>query len=115
MSELNRPLYSLTVGEYIELHQRIFSEQRQLLKSQLPTPHKDESDDIIFIDEVIKLTGYKKPTIYSKISRNKIPILSRNKPLTFSKKAIIEWITAGKPDPLDQRAEEHLYNLKRTR
>lgn len=53
--------------------------------------------DIIFVKEVSKLTGYKISTLYSKVSRSEIPVLSRKKPLTFSKKEIITWLHKNKP------------------
>lgn len=115
MSDLSKPLYSLTIGEYKELHQQIFKEQSsELLKSnQTSVPPKEERD-IIFMEEVCTLTGYTKPTLYSKISRFEIPVLSRGKPLTFSKKNIIDWIHQGKPNTLDKEADAYLKKSKKT-
>jgi predicted DNA-binding transcriptional regulator AlpA len=48
--------------------------------------------DIIGIDEVMKITGLKKNSIYTKVSKGELPTLSRRRPLRFSKKAIIHWI-----------------------
>lgn len=109
MSDLSKPLYTLTVGEYKELHREMFRQHcEESLKNSKPTLLEKEEKDIIFMEEVCELTGYSKPTMYSKISRYEIPVLSRGKPLTFSKKGIIEWIHQGKPNVMDQKAEEYL-------
>jgi len=105
----SEPLYSLTIGEYIELNQKIFSDEAaKLLKIQANEKPKEEAPDIIFINEVMKLTGYRKTTIYSKISRSEFPVLSRGKPLTFSRQAILEWMRDGKPNLIDQKAEKYI-------
>ena len=79
MSEQNlKPLFSLTVGEYIELNKKVFAEaaKRILLEQKTETKEK-EPTDIIFIDDVLELTGYRKSTLYSKVSSYEIPVLSR--------------------------------------
>ncbi|WP_299244117.1 helix-turn-helix domain-containing protein [uncultured Aquimarina sp.] len=99
MSDLLKPLYTLTVGEYMELNRTIFKQQLQeLLSNQGELVPQTTERDIIFIDEACELTGYSKPTMYSKISRLEIPVLSKGKPLTFSKQGLIEWIHQGKPN-----------------
>lgn len=108
MSDLSKPLFTLTIGQYKKLQQEILEEQ------VLPTLRcKQKSDypveqDIIFTEEVCQLTGYTKPTLYSKVSRYEIPILSRGKPLTFSKKDILQWIKDGKPPVIQPIPNENL-------
>lgn len=113
MSEQNlKPLYSLTVGEYIELNKKVFSEEAERLLQEKPKVVSDETpDDIIFMDDVVKLTGYKKATLYSKVCRFEIPVLSRRKPLTFSREDIIRWIHDGKPNVIDQETDNY-FNSK---
>ncbi|WP_438710257.1 helix-turn-helix domain-containing protein [Aquimarina muelleri] len=113
MSDLSKPLYTLTIEEYKELQQEIFQEQFQRFQNPEKQPPSEKKErDIIFMDEVCEITGYSKPTMYSKISRYEIPVLSRGKPLTFSKKEIIEWIHQGKPNIMDRKAEEYLRNKR---
>ncbi|MHA7056783.1 helix-turn-helix domain-containing protein [Aquimarina sp. M1] len=109
MSDLLKPLYTLTVEEYIQLNRRIIRQQLQevLSNEKESTLHRADRD-IIFIDEACELTGYSKPTMYSKISRYEIPVLSRGKPLTFSKKVLIDWIHSGKPSVIET-IEAHNY------
>ena len=105
----SKPLYSLTVGEYIELNKKVFSEAAAKLLQGKPGKSTEEvPGDIIFMDDVIQLTGYKKATVYSKVSRYEIPVLSRRKPLTFSRAAILQWLQDGKPGILDQEANTYL-------
>ncbi|WP_027393244.1 helix-turn-helix transcriptional regulator [Aquimarina latercula] len=109
MSNLSKPLYTLTVGEYKELQKEIFKEQaKDLLENNTGKLHEKEDNDIIFLEDVCQLTGYTKPTLYSKISRFEIPVLSRGKPLTFSRKDIIQWIHQGKPNLLEKEANTYL-------
>lgn len=110
MSDLSKPLYSLTISEYVELSKKVFSESAEKLlnfniKDDEPVKQKQ---DIIFMDEVLSLTGYKKATLYSKVCRYEIPVLSRRKPLTFSREAILQWLKDGKPNTIDQETNNYL-------
>ncbi len=108
-SESSKPLYTLTVAEYIEISQKIIRKELQELLAnhqESLTPKPDQ--DIIFIDEACIVTGYSKPTLYSKVSKYEIPVLSRGKPLTFSKKELIQWIREGKPKEQDVDITEYL-------
>lgn len=112
MNNLNNPLFSLTIGEYEDLHNRLIARyfSRQKNEPSEKQGHEEKSD-IIFIDEAIKLTGYTKKTLYSKISRLHVPVLSRYRPLTFSRTALEEWIKAGKPNIIDVEAELHMKKI----
>jgi predicted DNA-binding transcriptional regulator AlpA len=110
MSDLSQPLYSLTVGEYIDLSKQTFaSEVKKIISdSNINSSKPKSNNDIIFIDEVKELTGYKKSTIYSKVCRFEMPIISKRRPLTFSRKDIINWLKEGKPSVIDQEANDYL-------
>ena len=63
-----------------------------------PCPMDQKSDqDIIFIDEAMKLVHLSKGTIYNKVNKGEMPCLCGGTPLTFSKKDLIAWIENGKP------------------
>ena len=110
MKDLSKPLYSLTVGEYIDLSKQAFAnEARKLMADTYNNSGKFKSNsDIIFIDEVKELTGYKNSTIYSKVCRFELPVISKRRPLTFSRKDIINWLKEGKPSVIDQEANDYL-------
>lgn len=55
-----------------------------------------ELDNPLSIDEVAKLTGYTKPTIYGYCQNNAIPYHKKNGRLFFFKSEIIDWIKTGK-------------------
>ncbi len=103
----SKPLYTLTVAEYVELNKKVFSEAAATLLEKQAEPVEEESD-IIFVDDVLKITGYSKATIYTKVCRFEIPVLSRRKPLTFSKTDILQWLRDGKPNLIDREAEDYM-------
>lgn len=95
MLDEKRHLYTLTIEEFKELSKIIAADVSHLI--QPTTPEEKEPKDVIFIDELIALTGYKESTIYSKVSRREIPVMSYGRPLTFSKQEILDWMKSGKP------------------
>lgn len=76
------------------LHRELFANPAMELSPGMLSAIRD---DLIFADDVLKLTGYKKSTLYCKVCRGQIPVLNRRKPLVFSKSAILQWIKDGKP------------------
>lgn len=103
MLDEKRPLYTLTVEEFKELSKIIAVDISYLI--QPPAPIEKEPRDVIFIDEVKVVTGYKESTIYSKVSRREIPVISYGRPLTFSKSEILTWMKSGKPTVAEMMAE----------
>ena len=110
MKDLSQPLYSLTVEEYIDLSKQAFSDEAKKIIAdyQKGSGSNSSNRDIIFIDEVKELTNYKKATIYSKVCRFEMPVISKRTPLTFSRKEIINWLKDGKPSVIDQEANDYL-------
>lgn len=103
MQQDERPLFSLTVDEFKELSKIIAVDISYLI--QPPAPIEKEPRDVIFIDEVKVLTGYKESTIYSKVSRREIPVISYGRPLTFSKAEVLNWMKSGKPTVAELMAQ----------
>jgi predicted DNA-binding transcriptional regulator AlpA len=110
MKDLSKPLYSLTVGEYIDLSKEAFAQEAKKLmtNSDSMTGRSKSNNDIIFVEEVQQLTGYKKSTIYSKVCRFEMPVISKRRPLTFSRTDIMNWLKEGKPTVIDQEANDYL-------
>lgn len=104
-----RPLYALTVEEFKELSKTIALDNSYLIKPAKIS--KEPKSDIIYIDEIIQLTGYKESTIYSKVCRREIPVISFGRPLTFSREEIIQWMKDGRPTVAEMLAKE-FSNLK---
>jgi len=90
-----RPLCTLSVEEFIELSRMIAMDNSFLLT---PSDSKEKMQiDIIYLEDVMELTSYKDSTVYSKVSRKEIPVISGGRPLTFSREEIIQWIKDGRP------------------
>jgi predicted DNA-binding transcriptional regulator AlpA len=101
-------LIKTAVGEEIaEKVPKIIKEELHMQFSIFQENTKIESD-IIFVKEVSKITGYEISTLYSKVSRSEIPVLSRKKPLTFSKKEIISWLHKNKP-PITEENQKKIH------
>ena len=99
-----RPLYTLTVEEFKELSKTIALDYRYLL---LPDETVQESkSDIIYLNEAAELTGYTIKTIYSKVCRKEMPVISTGRPLAFSREEILQWIIDGRPTVAEMIAKE---------
>lgn len=104
MFEDQRPLYTLTVEEFKELSKTI-----ALDNSYLQKPAEtilQPKTDIIYLDEVIQLTGYKESTVYSKVCRKEMPVISSGRPLAFSREEILQWMKDGRPTVAEMIANE---------
>lgn len=55
-----------------------------------------ETDQIGGIELAIEITGLAKPTIYGLVSMRKIPHSKKGKRLYFSRRELLEWLSAGK-------------------
>ena len=63
-------------------------------------PHEPENPQSI--DDVVKLTGYTKPTIYGYCQHNEIPYHKKNGRLFFFKSELIDWIKSGRQKTLKE-------------
>lgn len=110
MSKNEDHLFTLTVEEYKELNRKIFQELGNDLLSKVNSDKEPQvkENDTIFVKEVMELTGYKAATVYSKVCRYEMPVVSRRKPLTFSKKAIMKWMESGKPNLIEMGSTNYL-------
>ncbi|HET6992729.1 MAG TPA: hypothetical protein VFJ43_15450 [Bacteroidia bacterium] len=112
MDDLNRPVFGLSVREYVELNRKIISEELQKLLFDQKKRNVPDDNDIIFLEDVMRITGYTKSTVYTKTSRFEMPVISRKKPLTFSRKEIMDWMRDGKPTVVGNQAEQYLFKKK---
>jgi hypothetical protein len=99
MDRDDQPLFTLTIRQFSELTKKIIAEEVKQFSSQIQDLHISSGNkgDVCFIQDACEITGLKKSTIYSKLSKKQMPSLSRRKPLTFSKKQLEMWIDAGRP------------------
>ena len=104
MFEDKRPIYTLTVEEFKELSKTIALDNSYLFKPVESI--QEQKSDIIYLDEVIQLTGYTEKTVYSKTCRKQMPVISNGRPLTFSREEILQWMKDGRPTVAEMIANE---------
>ena len=99
MNRDDKPLFALTLKEFSELAKSIIAEevQKYIVQIQNPNTNSENDSDICLIEQACQITGLKKSTIYSKLSKKQMPSLCRRKPLLFSKNQLELWIKAGRP------------------
>ncbi|SOC81556.1 transcriptional regulator, AlpA family [Salinimicrobium sediminis] len=71
-----------------------------------------QEEQYLTIEELGKLIGYKKTSIYGLVQKNKIPYHKKGK-LFFLKSEILEWLKAGKKissREIEKKANEYLLN-----
>ena len=100
-----RPLFTLTVEEYIELNRSLYNE---IPKENTLINEVKEERDIIYLEEAAALTGYTDNTVYTKVSRREMPVVSSGRPLTFSRKQLNEWMAKGRPSIAEMIAEDYI-------
>ncbi len=96
----------------LELIEKTMSSNTSLLKKEDNIKHDDK---VLSIDEVSKLLGLAKATIYSKASRKELPFLKRGKKIYFMENEIIAYLKGGKVlsnTEIDEISKNYLGNLK---
>lgn len=69
-----------------------------------------QEDQYLTIDELCKLIGYKKTSVYGLVQKNKIPYHKKGK-LFFLKSEIMEWLKNGKKatsEEIKRKADHYL-------
>ncbi|MFZ4521477.1 MAG: helix-turn-helix domain-containing protein [Bacteroidales bacterium] len=87
--------------------------QSRLEKLLSVNPIQPKEELPINIDEACRVTGYAKPSIYSKFSRREIPGYRRGQRLYFYRSELLAWINSGKRSTLDEIKAEALNSLER--
>ncbi|PKP19450.1 MAG: hypothetical protein CVU05_11335 [Bacteroidetes bacterium HGW-Bacteroidetes-21] len=87
----NRPVYSLSVEEFIELNQEILSGISRK-DSEAPT----RTGDIMNVDEAAAYLKMAKQTVYSMVSRRLLPYFKRGKRVFFRKEELLSWLEKGR-------------------
>lgn len=106
MFDPKQPIYTLNVEQFQKLLQdTVHNGVEKLLEYHKQEPG-EQQNDIINVDEAAELLQLKKSTIYTKVSRLEIPVLSKSKPLLFSRKQLMEWLAKGKPLVAEMDLEE---------
>ena len=109
--DLNRPVYTLTIGEFIELNKQILSEM--LANNWQPIVEVEKSDEILIISQVAELLNLSVPTIYDLVHHRKIPYfkMAGQKRLYFKRSVIFDWLDSGRRKTyreIEKEAEAYL-------
>jgi len=104
MFEDQRLLFTLTVEEFKALSKTIVLDNSYLVKPTLIS--NEYKSDIIYLDEIMELTGYKESTVYSKVCRKEMPVISTGRPLAFSREEILQWMKDGRPTVAEMIAND---------
>jgi excisionase family DNA binding protein len=67
---------------------------------------KDQVKELLNIEEACELLSSKKPTLYQKVSRRKIPFLKRSKRLYFKREDFIDYLEKGRVKSISEITEE---------
>lgn len=100
----------LDVAEIKNGYLKILDQLQQRVKTS--TDDKDPKN----IDEIAKLTGYTKKTIYGYCQKNTIPHYKKNGRLFFFKSEIVDWIQSGKQktiSEIESESDEFLASKKK--
>lgn len=97
----NRLVSTLTIKEFIELNNGLKKKNNSQENTAL-------NQDIIYLKDAARLLGYTSKTMYSKISRGQLPVVSSGRPLTFSKKQLIDWMNQGRPFVAEMKANSFM-------
>ena len=98
----------------IELSNVIQKAVRKVLEDQ-SNPSHPEGDQILTVQEAAKFLDIAIPTIYSKASRQEIPVNKRGNRLYFSKQELTEWIKGGRKKTIAELEVEAEASLSRSR
>ena len=89
------------------------SELKALLlkKSEKPT---EPNDELLTIEQAAEFLCLTVPTIYSKVSKRKLPFMKQGKRLYFAKSELSEYLKAGKKKTsAEMEAENYLVTTKK--
>jgi excisionase family DNA binding protein len=85
--------------------------QNKLQGTTTSVPNATSEDEFLNIEQLTKLIGLTKPTIYGHVHRKTIPFIKKGKMLRFSKIDILNWLENGKSkskSDLEAKANEYL-------
>ena len=101
MTDLNRPLYSLSIKEFLSLQNEAHEQKLLGLVQKVANDNRlenqKEESDTIHLPYASRLTGLREKSIYSKVSRLELPSISRGRPLLFSRSELQLWMKLGRP------------------
>lgn len=99
-----KPVWNCTIREFLDIQKKEIESQFKELFAKAVNEIKSEQppqEDTISLEEAEKVTGFKKKSIYTKVSRLEMPCIARGRPLMFSRAELQLWMKLGKPTIVD--------------
>jgi excisionase family DNA binding protein len=98
-----------------QLFEKIVNIEKLLVEQNEPVSDQP-TDELLNVEQAAELLQLKVPTMYSKVSRNELPVMKRGKRLYFSKAELTAYLKAGRiktNEELEAEAETYLSNHKK--
>lgn len=105
----DKPLFTLTVEQFLDLQQSAPGKESRSNSSDIPSK-------IIGVEEAVKLTGYKRATLYRKTSTGTIPHFKRNGKVLFLREELENWLLENRKETSEEalaRLDECFLQRKR--
>lgn len=91
----NNPLFTLTIGEFIEVIKDVNKElYREMLAEIVKPPEKEK--ELLTIGEASELLMLSKSTLYQLNIRGKIPYFKKGKRVIYKRSELLDWLNQGK-------------------
>lgn len=76
---------------------------------------KRENDDLLTIEKASELLNLSVSTIYTKVSKNEIPVNKQGKRLYFCRTELLDWIKSGRIKTVDEIHKETENKFSKTK
>ena len=97
----DRPLYSLTVGEYLELHKSLLNDLA-LLTPNVANPPKE----LLTIQEAAEFLQLSVATLYTMNCRKRVPYIKITGKIFYRRTALLLWLDSGERKTTAQLRKE---------
>jgi excisionase family DNA binding protein len=92
------------------------SELKRLLIENQAQPSTNQPEQLLTVQEAAHFLNLTVPTIYSKVSKNELPVMKRSKRLYFSSTELMDYLKEGRKKSnaeIEQEAAAYLSNNKK--
>lgn len=97
----DKPLYSLTVGEYIELHKSLLKDLHQSQPNDNPA-----LKELLTIEEAAEFLHMSVATLYTFNCRRRIPFIKVSGKVFYRRSSLLEWLDSGERKTKAQLSKE---------
>jgi predicted DNA-binding transcriptional regulator AlpA len=95
-----------------ELNNRL-DRLEQLLKEVTASAGGDQANELMGVPEAARFLGLKTSTLYTKVSREEIPVSKKGKKLIFSRQRLIQWSLEGERQPKSEKRQKAIENMRK--